>query len=136
MQATEYNLITGVMGAQVYKSDEQPYTPESGNGSVDGMYDGNFYYVDVSTNPVTVMDRSALVLSINKTEITADGIDEAIISNVPVDSHCRIIKQHETILDSDIIDGTVELSTAQTGYYTITITHPEYIKQVIEVTAI
>lgn len=136
MKITTYDLDTGTLRAMIKKSDEQTHIPKPTQGFVDGHYDGNLYYVDIVQNPVAVVARNNMGLHINKTTFTADGITSCTISNIPDGTTCVILKGHELVCDDIVIDNTIELSSEQTGRYTVTLTHPRYIKQIIEVEAI
>lgn len=80
-----------------------------------------------------VADKAAMTLAINKTTITADGVDEAIISGVPTGSKFDI---SGPVNSSGVCtDGSIEFSTTAAGTYTVLVTKAEYITELFTIEA-
>ena len=79
-----------------------------------------------------IVDKAAFSLTINKTEITADGIDEAIISGIPAGT---TVTWPDSQSD-EVTDGVVEFAVDLPGNYTLTFTAISYLDQEVVIEAI
>ena len=79
-----------------------------------------------------IVDKAAFSLTINKTEITADGIDEAIISGIPAGT---TVTWPDSQSD-EVTDGVVEFAVDLPGNYTLTFTAIPYLDQEVVIEAI
>ena len=79
-----------------------------------------------------IVDKAAFSLTINKTEITADGIDEAIISGIP-----EGVQVEWPDGQTDIVTGgEIRFSVDLAGTYTFRFTAVPYLDQEIAIEAI
>ena len=79
-----------------------------------------------------IVDKAAFSLTINKTEITADGIDEAIISGIP-----EGVQVEWPDGQTDIVTGgEIRFSVDLAGTYTFRFTAVPYLDQEITIEAI
>jgi len=77
----------------------------------------HIYYVDVSIQPHAVIEKIPHPLTVDKTTLTADGVDEVVISNITNPS---------TIIwpdgqEDEITDGEARFSVDLEGNYTLKI---------------
>ena len=79
-----------------------------------------------------IVDKAAFSLTINKTEITADGIDEAIISGIPAGT---TVTWPDSQSD-EVTDGVVEFAVDLPGNYTLTFTAIPYLDQEVTIEAL
>jgi len=79
-----------------------------------------------------IVDKAAFSLTINKTEITADGIDEAIISGIPAGT---TVTWPDSQSD-EVTDGVVEFAVDLPGNYTLTFTAIPYLDQEVVIEAV
>lgn len=81
--------------------------------------------VDASTLPRQLMHVGATNTSVNKTTITADGVDKIIISPIPVGAKYDIYLPTNLGLaqppDGVVNDGTLALTTTVPGIYSVKI---------------
>lgn len=78
----------------------------------------------VTSAPI-VQGKGANTSSINKWSLTANGVDEVIITSIPVNSKIRINmpadKGLKDIVDVTVIDNVAVITTTETGAYTVTL---------------
>jgi len=79
-----------------------------------------------------IVDKAAFSLTINKTEITADGINEAIISGIPAGT---TVTWPDSQSD-EVTDGVVEFAVDLPGNYTLTFTAIPYLDQEVVIEAV
>lgn len=82
------------------------------------------YYVESGE----ILEKGLLQVSWNKTSILANGVDEAILSNLPIP--CTVY------VDTDeyrVLDGSFEFSSEFKGFYSIKVVHPKFIKSSWEI---
>jgi hypothetical protein len=80
---------------------------------------------------LTVEDKTAIIYTINTASITADGIDETIITLLPDD--LTVTWPDST---TELVTGnSIEFSVTQPGTYEIKLTGVEYLNEIIEITA-
>jgi hypothetical protein len=78
-----------------------------------------------------VTDKPAMPVSIDKTTVSADGIDLATISGIPVGALCRVASIAEAVVN----DGTIELTFDNPGDYEITIIAFPYLDYTVTINA-
>jgi len=66
-------------------------------------------YVDITTTPHKIKQKHSLDISISKTTLLADGVDEAVISNIP---NGTLVTWPDGQVD-EVSDGVVRFSTTQ-----------------------
>ena len=88
-------------------------------------------YVDVSVTPHVVKHKQELNLSVSKTSIVADGIDEAVISNVPEGT----IVTWPDYLTNRCNDGIVEFSSNQPAQCILKFEHPHHLMKEVHIEA-
>ena len=82
------------------------------------------YYIDTST--LEILDRPSMGITIDKTSISADGVDKAVISGVPDGAS----------LGEAVADGTdIEFITDQAGLHEIYISLFPYQDEKVEIHA-
>lgn len=86
------------------------------------------HYVDINT--MMVIPKTQFQGSWNKLEITADGIDEAILSGLPEGTVIRVDGK-----DIVVNDGSFEFSTEQSGFYRIDLVSAPYLPERWEIIA-
>ena len=89
----------------------------------------NNFYVDLDALEIT--SKSEIPYTIDKTTITANGIDVATISNLPTDSIALVNNESENEANGLFVFG-VDLA----GVYSINVSHPLYLDTEIVVTAV
>ena len=89
------------------------------------------YYVDTAATPHEVKPKTAYPLTINKTAIVADGVDQIIITNLLNPTKVTWPDGEETIET----DGEARFSLDLAGEYTVTLEAVPYLTEVINVTA-
>lgn len=72
-------------------------------------------YVDITTTPHKIKQKHNLDISISKTTLLADGVDEAVISNIP---NGTLVTWSDDQVD-EVTDGVVRLSTTQPSIYVL-----------------
>lgn len=82
----------------------------------------NLQYINLTTKlPV---DKQSLTVSWDKTSITADGLDIAILSGLPIP--CTVFIDD---IENEVSDGTLEFTADAVGEYQIRIDEVEYLPQ-------
>lgn len=120
---------------------ESQHTVEGSPGEtiMVGYANDNIHYVDVTTSPHSIVDKTSNPSSSNKTSINASGspLEEAVISNIPYLSQIIIRgPTGRTSLVETEGDSQIEFSTQVVGIYNITIIHPEYLEKTITIEAV
>lgn len=116
---SQYEKTTGkILSNFKAEIDEIPFYQSNEIAIIEGEYNGFTHYILNNE----VVERPTNAITINKHNFEANGTDEVIISNVPVES--RIIIQaidesYEYI--GFITTGTESFTTTITGGYTILI---------------
>jgi hypothetical protein len=85
---------------------------------------GDGYYVDLGPPPVLVT-KPPMGASINKTTIAANGIEQAIITSIPVGATLYI----DGVVWGSIDDGQVEFSHTDLEVVVLELQHPRYLPQ-------
>lgn len=88
----------------------------------DGLDDSNAYVSDGK-----VIAKQQFSLSINKSIITADGVDTITINNIPNNTTVTWWDGQQDI----ITDGILEITSDLAGDYKITLDHPHYLTETI-----
>jgi hypothetical protein len=116
---------------------------------VGAMYDAYLYIRETPTNAVLVTEDSVnqsiayvldgaivnkepLSLSINKTQIIADGADTATVSNIPTGTK---VTWPDGLVE-DVTDGLVEFAVDLAGLYTFKFTAVPYLDQEVTIEAV
>lgn len=94
-----------------------------------GSYDAQTQYLVGST---TVQNKQECLATSNKTQITADGQDELVISNLP--TPCVVF--WVGVEEYEITDGAFEFSTDTPGDYRFQVRSVEYLDTEFDVEAI
>lgn len=126
MKMYRYVKATGAIDAYCDRSvainPVPPDTDELGY-IVTEEYDWNVY-IDITTNPPSIAQKTDLNVTWDKTSIENDGIDTATLSGVPVG--CKfLVNNQEVIVD----DGTLEVAGDAVGTITVTVISPQYKSQ-------
>jgi len=74
--------------------------------------------------------RPLMAISLNKSNIAADGVEQAIISSIPIGTVCYLPNGIE-----ECNDGVIEFSTDMAGTYRITLENFPYKKEEVTVYA-
>jgi hypothetical protein len=80
------------------------------------------HYVDTGTEAVT--EKGSLAAGWNKQVITADGVDEAVLSGLP--EPCTVYVDG---VPEEVLDGSLEFSVEDPGYYRIVVNEVMYLRQ-------
>lgn len=91
--------------------------------------DPNLKYVDLVGEPV-VSDKQLIGYTINKTAISADGVDTVDLTNLPTGTLLTVGTETET--ESS---GAISFSVDLAGTYDLNLTHPLHLDTTIQVTA-
>ncbi|MBY5962096.1 hypothetical protein [Marinobacter nauticus] len=86
----------------------------------DDLDDSNAYVRDGK-----IMAKQQFSLSINKSIITADGVDTITITNIPADTLVTWWDGQQDI----ITDGILEITSDLEGEYKIILDHPHYLQE-------
>jgi hypothetical protein len=89
-------------------------------------------YVDVTTDPVTVRSKTSMGFTVDKTTMTADGVDTVTISGLPAGVTVTVNHLSEVV----VIDGSFEFTTDTAGAYHLEIYALEYFTEVLDIDAI
>jgi hypothetical protein len=126
MKMYRYKKSTGEIDAYCDRSVSinpiPPDTEELGYIATE-EFDWNVY-VDITTNPPSLIQKTELNVSWDKTTIEDDGIDTATLSGVPVG--CKFLVNGEEIV---IDDGTLEVSSDAVGTIHVLVLSHQYKKQ-------
>lgn len=126
-----YDLITGkVMWAGEMPDYMIPLQTTDKLGVIREALNTNTHYVDVNTE--TSKPRPPLPVVANKSQIQADGVDELVLSGVPVGSSVIWPDGEEGVVN----DGEVALSVDLAGSYVIKIVSFPYLTEEFTVEAI
>lgn len=114
----------------VYEGDEAmaQQCVRSNQTLIEAVADPQNDYVDVATE--TVMAKQALALALDKDTIVADGIDQAVLSGLPVPFDVEVNGAIVTVSD-----GTLEISTTDAGVHRICVGSAAYHQQRFKVYA-
>jgi len=137
MRYTKYNTITGELLGWGKGEQSQIDRLASRNISVvidDIETDVKNKYIDPLNLSNGFIDRPDHSMTINKTTLTADLVDEVIISNCEVGATYEI-SGPETYLTGTLTDTTLDFSTDDDGVFTIRIEAFPAKKGIFEVTA-
>lgn len=93
------------------------------------IVDDRKWYVDASIGELA--ERQAITATFNKTTVTADGIDEAVLSVLPIPCTVYVDGVPEVI-----DDGSAEFSFTDPGTYSIVVDEVAYLRQSWEIEAI
>jgi hypothetical protein len=127
---TVYETATGrIFGTQDHSREGVTLTVDPAHSVIPGESDGGVDYVDISGTP-TITARSAITATLDKTSITADGVDTATLSGLP--TTCTLNIDGDTVA---ITDGTLAFTATDPGPYTITIDEVDSLLTRWEVTA-
>lgn len=88
-------------------------------------------YVDPSSG--TLRERPALTLTVDKTTITADGVDTATISGVPAGARYAVLG---TAVAGDVADGVIEVTSTKRGTLTVVVWHGVSRPWKVDITAV
>jgi hypothetical protein len=88
-------------------------------------------YVESGTGevkPRTLMNRSGVLTSVNKTTIAGNGVDFLTISNIPNGAGYHFVVPENRgiapITPATVADGTLEITTMVDGAYMVVLTYP------------
>lgn len=98
--------------------------------AIEGVYDPDTQYVDLTTGKIT--DKPTLTINQNKTQIQADGVDEWVLSDLPVGSSVTWPDGEISIID----DGEIIFSVDLEGVYIFKIDSFPYLKTEVSIEAI
>lgn len=104
------------------------------NGQAYIEYDGPVVAEAQYVNNGVLAAASDMALSVSASTITADGVDECVISNVPANAAFQIAGPE--ITTGVCTDGSIEFSTTAAGTYHIIIEKGGYISELLVVEAI
>lgn len=99
-----------------------PGTPE--NPTQEGEASPDEFFVDITLDPPVVTPCPDMGLSIDKTEINADGVDYVEISGFPPESRIHL-PDGTTVVEND--DGIFQWSTTAPGDFLIYWTHYKFL---------
>lgn len=130
-----YEIQTGVL-AQIGSCPQfalEAQRPEGANLGLIQIPSRSWdYWIDVTTTPHTLQDKTSQALSINKTTILADGVDECLITGIANPS---------TVIwpdgqQDEITEGEIGFSVDLPGEYKIKIESIKHFTEEITVEAI
>lgn len=126
---TQYSAETGAF--EGIRTGQKKSIDQEGRPYIEGRYDPDEYYVDLSSVPSRVEKRPEMPVSQNLDTIRADGNETLILSSLP--EPCRtMIGAHKY----DVEDGVLEWSTLMPGAYSVRIQAWPYLDWKGEVTAV
>lgn len=128
-----YDSATGKID-RIYQGTEaeaqlQPLQGESVIEVAQGVTDVNSFVV---TSTGTVESKQAFPISASATEITADGVDELVITGIPVGTTVTWPDGQQ----DEVTDGEVRFSVDLVGTYTLRLEALQYLTEDITVEAI
>lgn len=130
MNYYEYDEITGEIVAHHSRPDSAPAPdPVAGHGLVLTTVLGGNKYIRISDE--AIMDKQLLNATWNKTIITADGVDTAVLSGLP--NPCTVKFDGVSYI---VTDGMFELASTTIGNYQVAIDEVEYLAESWEIEAI
>jgi len=88
-------------------------------------------YIDTATGEV--LDRPEMLVTVDADTADADGVDEVIISGIPLDTLVSAAVP-EGVVAELVNDGVVEIASDLAGEGTVTLEHPLYMAKEITVT--
>jgi len=124
-----YDLSTGeIVWTGVCPPEFVPLQATAGRGVEAGLADPATQFFDLTAGVLAA--KTTMPATVIKSEIWADGVDEALIDNVPPGT--RVFDGVEVSICDD---GTVEYSTSQSGVYTLDLRHPQHLPLQVLITA-
>ena len=124
----QYNSTTGrVLHSGTCPSSTLHLQDVEGLVTLEGIGSIKADYVDAGV----VKAKTSFNLTLNKTTVTADGVDTITSSNVPLGTILRF--DGETY---EIDDGELEITLDVVGVYQLRLDYPQNIKEVIEIEGI
>lgn len=112
--------IVGMPGPSARPMDDSDVAPEFAV-ITDGADDANTHDHYISAGVVTA--RPASPCTIDKTSITANGLDTATISSIPVGTTALVTDANGTVAYT-VNDGTLEITADEPGQIAITVAAP------------
>lgn len=119
--STEEIIITGDCPDEMLS-----YQAKTNESILIGNYPPDKYYI-ANYLPRT---KVAYSLNISKTTITADGIDQSTITNIPVNTVVTINENSYTVND-----GVIEISSSEITTLTITFSNLYYLNTMVTINA-
>tara|TARA_B110000908_G_scaffold112873_1_gene132364 strand:- start:27 stop:434 length:408 start_codon:yes stop_codon:yes gene_type:complete len=128
-----YNSVTG----QILRKGKAPFNDveaqawEQDTSAVE-LYcaDDSTQYINITSDPLSVEDKTIITYTIDVTAIDADGVDVATITDLPDGCIATVNSESEQETEGVIVFGT-DLA----GVYQILLTHPLALDTILEVTA-
>lgn len=108
----------------ILQADEPEYVMIVGSS-----FPGALWRVDMNTHELTA--RTPLSATLDKATVTADGIDEAVLSGLPIPCTVYIDGVPEVIND-----GSAEFSFTDPGTYIVMVNEPAYLQQFWQIEAV
>jgi hypothetical protein len=98
---------------------------------MEGAASDDLDWVDLAGAQAEIKKKTTLVLDITKTEIVADGIDQALVASIPVGA---FVTWPDGVRE-EVVDGLVEFATSYAGTYTLLLDGVKYLPQEITIEA-
>jgi hypothetical protein len=128
-EATVYEAATGriVYTTTVNIEDLADLALLPGHAAVPGRFAADDYYIEDGI-PI---GRHDLSRTLTKTDIAADGVDEALIEGLPAGTEVTV----DTRLPITVDDGVFAFTTDLPGEYRLTLSHPQSLIEEVIVNA-
>ena len=88
-------------------------------------------YIDI-TDGNTLLDKTPMLISVDKTTLSANGTDKVTISNIPIGASCTIGADSPFTIDDSVLEFTTNISQA----YLMVFRKVEYITEEVIIVAI
>ena len=118
--------------AELYLQQE-PHVGEAGHVVVPDGLNVADHYLDVDT--LEFIPKGTMSLQVNKTAVSADGIDEVVIRGVPAGTGVLVLGSLAGPVEGVVDDGVVELVFDAPGNYMVRLFHPHYHSEGVQIDA-
>ncbi len=127
----EYDTVTGeILAIRTMRKRRAEYVPGPGRAMMNGITDMRRQYVDVSSSPPVLADKTPVGATWSARVIAADGVEEAVLSPLPIP--CELIVDGDPVT---VTDGSFEFSANAEGTYGVQFNHPHHLREVWEIEA-
>ncbi|MEJ0046969.1 MAG: hypothetical protein WDN04_13270 [Rhodospirillales bacterium] len=131
MERTLYDRATGQLLGHFVTSHVDGSGAGGRHGEVDGKFDVQTHYVDLTAEPPLAKEKQPLSLIANKTAIKADGADVARVTGVPIGAMLAI-DDEEPI---KVTDPEIDFAASAPGTYLLRLFGPAWLTAELEIVA-
>ena len=130
-----YDPASGVFTAKVFTETEVIDHTDNHDGRkwLNGLYDMDTQFLDIPS--LSVVNKTTPSIIVDKTNITANGVDKATISGIPVGTIVKEPYANRNNRWMVIDDGLLEFTTNIPSYYKLVFINGYYLKMEVTIVA-